>query len=203
MRVINTITVKIIHPTNNSDVDVELPVDIILNEVFPELIEANFLSVCENYSAVLKPRDNCSNYIMLDNQKSVYENGIQENDTIQILIPTAAGGDIDYVIDLWQTIYPFLDQVGTVLGITGSAIGFGLWIKNKFSHKYTPSSFIEKIMSKELWNVHELSLKLNIPDDDAKKLLKGFGYKWDKRLSLYVKTDKTVEILEAINKEID
>ncbi len=140
---------------------------------------------------------------MLDNQKSVYENGIQENDTIQILIPTAAGGDIDYVIDLWQTIYPFLDQIGTVLGITGSAIGFGLWIKNKFSHKYTPSSFIEKIMNKELWNVHELSLKLNISDDDAKKLLKGFGYKWDKRLSLYVKTDKTVEILEAINKEID
>lgn len=96
-----------------------------------------------------------------------------------------------------------MDQVGTVLGIAGSAIGFGLWIKNKFSHKYTPSSFIEKIMNKELWNVHELSLKLNISDDDAKKLLKGFGYKWDKRFSLYVKTDKTVEILEAINKEID
>ena len=39
-----TVNVKIIHPTNNSDIDIGLPDNILLRDVFSQLIDANFLS---------------------------------------------------------------------------------------------------------------------------------------------------------------
>lgn len=172
---VDTIEVKLIHPTNNSDIDAEIPVELTLGDVFNQLVEATFLTEGQLYTGVLKPRGNRNDSIPLDNQKSIRANCINNNDTIQIFIATAAAGEVDYiVVDLWRAIYPYLDQVGTVLGITGTVVGFGAWIKNKFSRKYTPSSFVEKLTSKELWNAHELSLKLNISDEDAKKTAKGF-----------------------------
>ena len=107
-------------------------------------------------------------------------------------------GYFNAIVEFWNAIYPYLDQVGTVMGITGGTIGFGMWIKKRFEKKYTPKQFVNKVTEKELWNAHELALTLNITDDEAKNLLKGFGYKWDRKYSLYVKTDKTVEIIEKM-----
>jgi len=188
--------VKIIHPTNNSDIDVGIPKDTLLSDVFSQLIEANFLSAGQSYSGVLKNYYNKS----LDNDRTVDENGIRHDDIILIVLSTKAGG-ID-MPGLWQEFYPYLDQIGTVLGITSAAIGFGAWVKNKFEKTHSPKKFSEIITDKELWNLHELAIKLDITDEESKNLLKGYGYKWDKRYSLHYKTDKTIEIIEKFKDAI-
>ena len=87
----NSITVKVIHPTNNSDVDLDVPENILLREVFAQLIEANFLSADQSYTGVLKPAGARKDSVTLDNEKTVGQNGIGNNDTIQTLIATRAG----------------------------------------------------------------------------------------------------------------
>lgn len=87
----NSISVKIIHPTNNSDVDIDLPEDILLRDVFSQLIEANFLTSGQSYTGVLKPAGERKESVTLDNDKTAAQNGIGNNDTIQTLIATRAG----------------------------------------------------------------------------------------------------------------
>ena len=79
------INVKIIHPTNNSDIDIGLP------DVFSQLIDANFLSPGQPYTGVLKPSGARKESVPLDNDKTISENGVENNDTIQTLIATQAG----------------------------------------------------------------------------------------------------------------
>lgn len=194
-----SINVKIIHPTNNSDIDVGIPEETILEDVFSQLIDASFLSRGQSYSGVLRSTEGRNYDAPLDNSKTVLENGIANNDTIVTVLSTQAGCGFVSFTTLWQSIYPYLDQLGTVLGIAGTAVGIGVWIKRKFSQRYSPDEFISLVTSKELWNSHELSMKLAITNEEAKDLLKGLGYKWNRTFAMFVKTDRTIEILEAIN----
>lgn len=86
-----TINVKVIHPTNNSDIDIGLPDNILLREVFSQLVDANFLSAGQPYTGNLKPSGARKESVPLDNDKTIRENGISNNDTIQTLIATQAG----------------------------------------------------------------------------------------------------------------
>ena len=190
------INVKIIHPTNDSDVDIGAPDIILLRDVFSQLIDAGFLSPGQPYTGVLMPRGIRQDSMPLDNDKTIGENGVQDNDIIQTLIATQAGG-FD-LVELWREFYPYLDQVGTVIGIAGAAIGFGSWLKNRFGKEYSPRQFTQIITDKEFWNIHELAITLDISDEESKNLLKGFGYEWNKSFSLYHKTEKTVEIIEKL-----
>jgi hypothetical protein len=171
-----SVNIKVMHPTNNSDIDIGVPDNMLLGEVFVQLIEAKFLSCGQDYSAVNNSQGNKP----LNNKRTVFENGIKNSDIILTVLSTKAGG-FD-IVQLWDSIYPYLDQIGTVAGLLGSGIGFGLWIKNKFSKTSTPDTFIDILTQKELWNVHECALLFQIEDDEAKKLLKGFGYKWNRKL---------------------
>ena len=85
------INVKIIHPTNNSDIDIGIPENIILSDVFNQLIDANFLSAGQQYTGVLKPSGMRKESVPLNNDKTISENGVENNDTIQTLIATQAG----------------------------------------------------------------------------------------------------------------
>lgn len=85
------INIKIIHPTNNSDIDVGLPENILLRDIFSQLVDANFLSAGQPYTGVLKPTGTRKESVPLDNDKSIKENGVGNNDTIQTLIATQAG----------------------------------------------------------------------------------------------------------------
>ena len=67
------VNIKVIHPTNNSDIDIGVPEDTIMRDVFAQLIEAKFLSSGQQYSGVNKSKDNQP----LDNEKSVSENGVE------------------------------------------------------------------------------------------------------------------------------
>ena len=189
------INVNFIHPTDGRIINVTVDDSLLAIEAIAELIAHEFIPANpQGYKLTFKKEGR-----ELDNNKSMLENAVPNNATIRVQPATdAGGGGFEYFVNLWQTIYPYLDQVGTVLCIAGASIGFGAWIKDKFEKSYTPKQFIEIIMDKEFWNAHELALKLDITDDESKSLLKGFGYKWDRRFSLYYKTDKTVEILEKI-----
>lgn len=80
------IYVKFVHPTNNSDIDIELSENTMLRDVYSQLIEANFLSSGQPYTGVLKP-----NGELVDTDKTIGENGVENNNTIQIMIATQAG----------------------------------------------------------------------------------------------------------------
>jgi hypothetical protein len=86
-----TVNVKIIHPTNNSDIDIGLPDNILLRDVFSQLIDANFISSGQPYTGVLKPSGERRESVNLDNDKSISQNGVGNNDTIQTIIATQAG----------------------------------------------------------------------------------------------------------------
>ena len=58
-----------IHPTNNSDIDIGLPVNIYIKDVFSQLIDANFLSPAQQYSGVVLSKEANGNFIPLDNEK--------------------------------------------------------------------------------------------------------------------------------------
>lgn len=85
------INIKVIHPTNNSDIDIGLPGNILLEDVFDQLVEANFLSAGQPYTGILKPAGARKESVPLDNNKTISENGVSNNDTIQTLIATQAG----------------------------------------------------------------------------------------------------------------
>ena len=81
------VNVKVIHPTNNSDIDIGVPEETLLRDVFAQLIEASFLSSGQQYLGVNKSKDNQS----LDNEKSISENGVENNNTILTVLSTKAG----------------------------------------------------------------------------------------------------------------
>ena len=80
------INVKFIHPTNNSDIDIGLPEKILLGDVFNQLVDANFLTAKQHYTGIVKHIGE------LDNDKTVKENGLKNNDTVQIIVATQADG---------------------------------------------------------------------------------------------------------------
>ena len=79
-----TVNVRMYHPTNGSDLDVGLPSNIVLRDVFDQLADANFLVAGQSYNAVIK-----SSGKKLDNTKTIGENGVGENAAIQIAMPQA------------------------------------------------------------------------------------------------------------------
>ena len=85
------INVKIIHPTNNSVIDIGLPGSIILRDVYSQLIDEGLLNEGVAYGAALKPSGARTEKVQLDNNKTIEENGISNNDTIQLNNSTPAG----------------------------------------------------------------------------------------------------------------
>ncbi|MBQ7593722.1 MAG: hypothetical protein IJU48_05145 [Synergistaceae bacterium] len=86
-----TVSIRLIHPTNNSDIEIDAPVDILLRDIFAQLIESGFLTSGQPYEGVLKPAGTRKESVNLDNNRTVGENGIGNNDTISILITNSAG----------------------------------------------------------------------------------------------------------------
>ena len=90
------INVKFIHPTNQSDIDIGLMENKKLQDVFTQLIDANFLNSSHMYTGVLKPSGERQGSTPLDNDKTIIENGVGNNDTIQIYA-LIDGGSSSYV----------------------------------------------------------------------------------------------------------
>ena len=101
---------------------------------------------------------------------------------------------------IWNIAYPYLDQISTVLGIGGAAIGFGSWIKKRFKDDSKVANYLDLFTSKQCWTVPQFADFLGVDKEEAKHLLKGFGYEWDNTAKVYVKTPRTDEIVKSICK---
>ncbi len=66
-----------------------------------------------------------------------------------------------------------------------------------------PQDLITYIYSKNAWNIYELSYQTEIDKENIKNLLKGLGYKWDRKLLLYVKTKKSKNIYNKMINEFN
>ena len=106
-------------------------------------------------------------------------------------------GFFQSIAELWQNIYPAIQIMADV----GGAIGFIQIIKNIFKKKIpTPHSFSEFIYKQNEWNHTILASYLNIDAEQAKNLLKGFGYEWDNSRKLYTITEeKKNDMINKIN----
>lgn len=113
--------------------------------------------------------------------------------------------DIQY---WWTQAYPIIDQIATVTGaITGMAavatapIVFIDWLHNKLRQKQEVNElfWIKLILSEEEWNPSILAQELDLSEDEAKRILKGFGYTWDPKKMLYVSTDATKKLRSIRN----
>ncbi len=116
-------------------------------------------------------------------------------------IPQAGGRGYKEVIDLWNMIYPILDQIGTLLGLSFGVIEIKRIIKTKFlDKKVAPQSVFDLLLSRTQWNHNDLSESLNLSIDDTKKLLQISGFEWDRHKRTYVLGDKKRDITEKLSK---
>lgn len=81
-----TLNIKMINTTTGRDVDLGVPEETILRDVFSQLVEAELLTAGVAYSAVNKTQD----MKPLVNDKSIKENGVKDNDTLLITNATPA-----------------------------------------------------------------------------------------------------------------
>lgn len=104
-------------------------------------------------------------------------------------------GFFDTIIGLWKNIYPYLEIASTI----GGCAGFIEFIKNIFKKKTpNPHNFAEYIYWQNKWSHIILANELEISKDEAKTLLKLFGYTWNNSEKLYCITQEEKE--EKINK---
>jgi hypothetical protein len=116
-------------------------------------------------------------------------------------IPQASGRIIMDIFHLWNSIYPVLAQIATLLGLTFGIKKIVELAKSKFIRKgIPPQSVFGLILSKKQWNHIELSELLDLSIEDVKKLLQISGFQWDKSKMMYVAGKKIPKIIEKISK---
>jgi ribosomal protein L3 len=90
-QIMETVNIRVIHPTDHSEIEIGLPENILVRDVFSQLVDANFLASGRPYSGVLKPNGTRTESVTLENDKTIRENGVSNNDTIQMITTTQAG----------------------------------------------------------------------------------------------------------------
>lgn len=122
------------------------------------------------------------------------------NNTIEIEygFPQAGGPDLIDWRNLWDIAWEAIQVISTI----GGAIGLLDFIKTKFSDKKPiPHEMMECLYKREYWNHNELAEKLDIKPEEAKNILKVFGYYWDKSKKIYViDKEKKKDIQKTIYK---
>jgi len=192
------INIICLNPANDSEMKVEICDSTTVSDIINELITSDFIpdiGLSAKYGLYIKGN------LIFDSQNLINsgaKDGLWIQVGIELIEYEAMGGSID-LYGMWQIAYPYIDQISTVLGIVGGMVGFGVWLKNRFDGTYYPDKLTRLITNKETWNLCELSKKLDIPNNEIKYLLKGYGYQWDSKTLLYHKTDKTIEIVDKIN----
>ena len=78
------LNMKIVHPTNSAETEIAVPEQMLMCDIFSLLVEHGFLLSWDSrqFSSV-NLTQHCK---PLDNNKSVKNNGIEDNDTIVIIM---------------------------------------------------------------------------------------------------------------------
>jgi len=120
--------------------------------------------------------------------------------------PAAGGADwyeaweliVQWTPVIWSTAVMFC-EAKDIFTTAQSVIS---WFENKYKDKRKmpyPHSFTDYIYHKDIWNHHELSVQLVVNEEQAKLLLKAYGYRWDRSKLAYIVDKKVKEVL--INRE--
>ena len=126
-----------------------------------------------------------------------------KNDTIisKIGYPQAGGPGFKDFLDIWNLVYPIIDQFVTVIGLGAIFINSGKWVHSLFNKKdIPPQSYFDLVFSKEKWNHFELAELVDIKPQEAQKLLQLFGYKYNNSMLLYVQQPISRELREKLSK---
>lgn len=103
----------------------------------------------------------------------------------------------------WEQAYPVIAQIATVTGaVTGTAaittapFVFIKWVRSKLQEKREKDEYawIRLILDEEEWSISLLSQKIDLSESEVKRILKGFGYKWNSQKMLYVSTESTQKL---------
>lgn len=130
------------------------------------------------------------------------------NDTSNLFIEYNSPLSFDFIVgfdigEWWKQAYPIIEQIATLTGaitgvaaITTSPLIFIKWMRGKLQERKSKDEYtwVKLILTKKEWAVSTLSEELNLSEDEAKKILKGFGYKWDQQKKSYVSTENTQKL---------
>ena len=114
--------------------------------------------------------------------------------------PQAGGPGFVELAEIWNDIEPWLNGVAIFFGIFGWNIKDAVKsIRLHFEKKKVPPhTVIDFLATRDKWNHKELAAILEIPEENAKKLLKTFGYKYDRSLMQYIPGDETEKLRENL-----
>ena len=207
------VNVKVIHPTNNSDVDIGVPEETLLRDVFAQLIEESFLSSGQQYSGSLRLPNFQSRF--LDNEKSISENGVENNSTILTLISTSTHDcmlcQLSYNLESFNTLHfenPIIEWNGDnechtivdwdcIQKVAALCKAYLSTMDYRIEMCYGIGCSEENIkltLQKQWWKNTELAVALGKNDETAKNLLCILGYQFHELLGIYSKTEETDRI---------
>lgn len=148
---------------------------------------------------------------MNDSEKTKKPQGTVINISDSNLLGSCCGQYGELMLDIqcwWAQAYPIIEQCATITGaITGIAavttapIVFIDWLHNKLRKKQEMNELfgIKLILNREEWNPSILAQELDLSEDEAKRILKGFGYIWNPIKMLYTSTDATKKLQNIRN----
>ena len=119
---------------------------------------------------------------------------------ITVGYPQAGGPGFIELIEIWNAVMPYLNAVAIFCSISGVSVKSITddIRKHSIKKKVPPHTVLDLITSRKQWNHGELADVLDIPEENAKNLLKTFGYIYDRNLMQYVPGEKTEELKEKI-----
>lgn len=113
--------------------------------------------------------------------------------------PQAGGPGFLSLVEIWESLYPVLEQIATVAGVAGLALEAWKRIAALFQKKEVPPQPIfDVIYSRKKWNHFELSELLDISPDDAKEFLRVAAYQYDRTIMMYVQQPEAAIVREKI-----
>lgn len=91
----------------------------------------------------------------------------------------------------WDTIWEVLNKIAIICTISGLSVlsvkSIFDGIRSRFVKKeIPPHALYDIIFARSYWNHNELAELLDIPKEETKSLLKGFGYVYDRQKMMYV-----------------
>ncbi len=100
------------------------------------------------------------------------------------------------IVSWWEQAYPVIEQIAAVTGAITGVSAFIKWVRSKLQEKQSKDEYawIKLILNEREWNLSALSEKLDLTANEAKSILKGFGYKWDSKKQLYTATENTQKL---------
>ncbi|KKM11068.1 hypothetical protein SY88_10445 [Clostridiales bacterium PH28_bin88] len=116
-------------------------------------------------------------------------------------IPQAGGVGVGEVTALWSYVYPVLEQVATLMGLSFGIIEIARLAQRVFVKKEVPpQSVFDLIISRDQWSSGQLADALGLDKEEAKKLLQVCGFRWDRRKMMYVAGDNKEQIIAKLSR---